>query len=183
MIGYSPHYLMFGSRSRLLVDFNFPTFRSTEISMRSASAKHVDEYVATVHDQLQATLQEAQAQSMAEAQQQKQYYNWKIGAVDLKPGDLDLVMLTPLRERGRLRTSRKMRYVRWCIRSWQTSPAMKWQTNVDSHSPSTKTDFFSLHQRLAFPCVWVSTMHGTNVPAPPQLSQLPKGVTVGLCHE
>ena len=40
--------------------------------------------------------------------------------------------------------------------------------------PTTGTDFFSLHQRLAFPCVWVSTMHGTDVPTPPQLSQLPK---------
>ena len=38
--------------------------------MRGASAKHVDEYVATVLDQLWATLQEAQAQSTAEAQQQ-----------------------------------------------------------------------------------------------------------------
>ena len=36
--------------------------------MRGASAKCVDEYVATVHDQLGATLQEAQSQSTAEAQ-------------------------------------------------------------------------------------------------------------------
>ena len=28
---------------------------------------------------------------MAEAQRQKQHYNWKIGAVGLKPGDLILV--------------------------------------------------------------------------------------------
>ena len=28
--------------------------------MRGTSTKHVDEYVATVHDQLKATLQEAQ---------------------------------------------------------------------------------------------------------------------------
>ena len=59
--------------------------------MRGTSAKCVDEYVATVHDQLKATLQEAQVQSMAEAQQQKWYYDQKIGAVDLKPGDLVLV--------------------------------------------------------------------------------------------
>ena len=36
--------------------------------MRGTSTKHVDEYVATVHDQLRAALQEAQAQSTAEAQ-------------------------------------------------------------------------------------------------------------------
>ena len=66
--GYNPHYLMFGCRPRLLVNFYFPTFRSTEAPLRGTSAKHVDEYVATVHDQLRATLWEAQAQSMAEAQ-------------------------------------------------------------------------------------------------------------------
>ena len=47
--------------------------------------------MATVWDWLRATLQEAQIQSTAEAQWQKWYYNWKIGAMDLKPGDLVLV--------------------------------------------------------------------------------------------
>ena len=59
--------------------------------MRGTSAKCGDEYVATVCDQLRVTLWEAQAQSTAEAQRQKQYYDWKIGAMDLKPGDLVLV--------------------------------------------------------------------------------------------
>ena len=88
--GYSPHYLMFGYRPRLPVDFYFPTFRRTEVPMRGASAKHVDEYVATVHDQLRAALLESQAQSMAEAQRQKWYYNQRRCAMDLKPGDLVL---------------------------------------------------------------------------------------------
>ena len=44
----------------------------------------VDKYVATVHNQLRATLQEAQAQSMGEAQWQKWYYIWKIGTMNLK---------------------------------------------------------------------------------------------------
>ena len=47
--------------------------------------------MATVWDQLRAALQDAQIQSMAEAQWQKWYYNQKIGAVDLKPGDVVLV--------------------------------------------------------------------------------------------
>ena len=38
-----------------------------------------------------ATLQETQAQSMAEAQRQKWYYNQIIVTVGLKPGDLVLV--------------------------------------------------------------------------------------------
>ena len=87
----SPHYLMFGHRPRLLVEFYFPTFRSAEVSMRCTSAKCVAKYVATVCDWLRAALWEAQAQSMAEAQQHIWYYDWKIGAVDLKPGNLVLV--------------------------------------------------------------------------------------------
>ena len=89
MMGYSPHYLMFGCRPRLPVGFYFPTFGSIEVPMRGTSVKYVDEYVETVHDQLRAALWEAQVQSTAEAQWQKWYYDQKIGTVDLKPGDLD----------------------------------------------------------------------------------------------
>ena len=59
--------------------------------MGGTSAKHVHKYMATVHDQLRGALWEAQAQSTAEAQWQKWYYDWKIGTVDLKPGNLVLV--------------------------------------------------------------------------------------------
>ena len=42
-------------------------------------------------DRLRSALQEVQAQSTAEVHWQKQYYDRKIGAVNLKPGDLVLV--------------------------------------------------------------------------------------------
>ena len=58
--------------------------------MWEASAKNVDVYVASVRDRLRSTLHEAQAQSTTEAHQQK-WYDRKIGAVNLKPGDLVLV--------------------------------------------------------------------------------------------
>ena len=48
-------------------------------------------YVASVRDRLRSTLQEAQAQSTVEACRQKWYYDRKIGAVNLKPGNLVLV--------------------------------------------------------------------------------------------
>ena len=89
--GYSPHYLMFGWWPRLLVDFVFPTIGSNEAPTRKASAKCMDEYVASIWDRLQTTLWETQAQSMVEACWQKRYYDRKIGAVNLKPGDLVLV--------------------------------------------------------------------------------------------
>ena len=41
--------------------------------------------------QIEDPLWEAQAQLMAEAHRQKQYYNRKIGTVNLKPGNLVLV--------------------------------------------------------------------------------------------
>ena len=40
---------------------------------------------------MKAILQEAQTQSTAKAQRQKWYYDWKIGTIGLKPGDLVLV--------------------------------------------------------------------------------------------
>ena len=48
-------------------------------------------YVASVGDRLRSALWEVQAQSTMETHQQKWYYDRKIGAVNLKPGDLVLV--------------------------------------------------------------------------------------------
>ena len=59
--------------------------------MRQASTKHVDEYMASIQDRLRTTLGEAQAKLMAEAHRQKQYYDRKIGTVNLKPGNQVLV--------------------------------------------------------------------------------------------
>ena len=75
----------------LLVNFVFPTIGSNEAPMREASARSVDMYVASVRDRLRSTLQEVQAQSTTEAHRQKWYYDRKIGAINLKPGDLVLV--------------------------------------------------------------------------------------------
>ena len=83
--------LMFGQWPRLPVNFVFSTVGSNEVPMREASAKHVDKYVASIWDRLRTALWEVQAQSTTEACQQKWYYDRKIGAVNLKPGDLVLV--------------------------------------------------------------------------------------------
>ena len=64
---YSPHYLMFGQRPRLPVNFVFPTVGSSEAPTREASTRKVDTYVASVRDQLRSALREVQAQSTAEA--------------------------------------------------------------------------------------------------------------------
>ena len=64
---YSPHYLMFGQRPRLPVNFVFPTVGNSEAPTRETSARKVDTYIASVRNQLRSTLREAQAQSTAEA--------------------------------------------------------------------------------------------------------------------
>ena len=48
-------------------------------------------YVASVRDRLRSAMWGAQAQSTAEACQQKWYYDRKIGVVNLKPGSLVLL--------------------------------------------------------------------------------------------
>ena len=73
------------------LDFYFPTIGSSEAPTREASAKQVDKYVASVWERLRTTLCEVQAQSTAEACQINGTTTEKIGAVNLKPGDLVLV--------------------------------------------------------------------------------------------
>ena len=89
--GYRPHYLMFRCRPRVLVDFVFPTIGSNEAPMREVSAKCVDVYITSIWDRLRTALWEVQAQLMEKGCRQKGYYNRKIGAVNLKPGNLILV--------------------------------------------------------------------------------------------
>ena len=162
--GYSPHYLMFGCWPRLPVDFVFPTIGSNEAPMREASAKHVDIYIASVWNRLRTALWEAQTQSMVEACRQKWYYNRKIGAVNLKPGDLVLVKVDVWKGKRKIKD-------RWEEETWEvvcqiaTNILTKWQTNREGHKSSTEMDFFSLHQRLTFLCVWEAIIHGTGVPA------------------
>ena len=59
--------------------------------MREDSAKHVVVYIASVWDRLRTSQWEVEAQSTAEACQQKWYYDRKIGTVNLKPVNLILV--------------------------------------------------------------------------------------------
>ena len=103
---------MFRYRPRLLVDFFFPTIGSSQAPMREASTKHVDKYVASIWDRLRTALQEAQAQSMAEACLHKWYYDRKIGAVNLKPGNLVLVKVDAFKGKRKIKD-------RWEEDTWE----------------------------------------------------------------
>ena len=41
------------------------------------------------------------------------------------------------------------------------SPHMKWKTSREIHASYITTGFYSLHQKLVFPCVWVSAKYRT----------------------
>ena len=118
--GYSPHSLMFGWQPRLLVDFVFPTVGSSEAPMREASARKVDTYVASVRDWLRSTPREAEAQSTAEACQQKWYYDRKVGTVNSKSGDLVLVKVDAWKGKRKIKD-------RWDEETWEVS----WQIVTD----------------------------------------------------
>ena len=129
VIGYSPHYLMFGQRPRLLVDFFFPTVGSSKAPMREASVKHVDEYVASIWDRLRTALQEVQDQSMVEARQQKWYYNRKIGAVNLKPGNVVLVKADDFKGKRKIKD-------RWEEDTWEVVHQIT--TDIPSYKVTTQ---------------------------------------------
>ena len=105
--------------------------------MREDCAKCVDEYVTSVQDRLRTALWEAQAQSTAEACQQKWYYDRKIGAVNLKPGDLVLV------KADAFKGNRKIKDM------WEEDTR---GGGVSDHA-ILHCNIFSLHQKLAFSCV------------------------------
>ena len=69
-------------------------------------------YIASVRDRLRSTLWEPQAQSTSEAHQQKWYYNRKIGAVNLKPGNLALVKADAWKGKRKIKD-------RWNEEAWE----------------------------------------------------------------
>ena len=93
--GYSPYYLMFGHRPRLPIDLLF-LMRWTQMLTRT-----IDEYVASLYNRLRESLAIAQHCAVKEAQKQKQLYDRKVGAIELRPGDHILVHLDAFRGQRR----------------------------------------------------------------------------------
>ena len=85
--GFSPHYLMFCQRPQLPIDLLFPTCREHNLTCT------IDEYVETLYRHLRKSMKLAQDSALKETLQQKQLYDWKVGAIELRPGDHVLVKL------------------------------------------------------------------------------------------
>ena len=82
--------------------------------MREASTRKVNTYVASVRDQLRSTLREVQAQSTTEAHRQKRYYDQKVGAVNLKTGNLVLLKADAWKGKRKIKD-------RWDEETWEVS--------------------------------------------------------------
>ena len=83
--GYSPYYLLFGRRSRIPVDYLFPTLHD------SPHQTKMEVSVAAMQKRLKEAFAVARCFTSEEAAKQHHYYDCKAGAVALQPGDVVMV--------------------------------------------------------------------------------------------
>ena len=87
VIGFSPHYLMFGRQPHVPIDLLFQTIRHLN------TMKTLDEYVTALYQRLKEALGKAKQMAFQEARRHKQIYDKKAGAIELQPGDRVLVKM------------------------------------------------------------------------------------------
>ena len=80
--GYSPYYLLFGRRSRIPVDYLFPTLHDLPHQTK------MEVSVAAMQKRLREAFAVARHLTSEEAAKQCHYYDCKAGAVALQPGDV-----------------------------------------------------------------------------------------------
>ena len=83
--GYSPYYLLFGSRPRIPVDYLFPTLRD------SPHQAKMEVSVVAMQKRLKEAFTVARCLTSEEVARQCRYYDRKAGAVALQPGDVVMV--------------------------------------------------------------------------------------------
>ena len=83
--GYSPYYLLFGRRSRIPVDYLFPTLCD------SPHQTKMEVSVAAMQKRLKEAFAVARCLTSEEAAKQCRYYDRKAGALALQPGDIVMV--------------------------------------------------------------------------------------------
>ena len=78
--GYSPHFLLFGRRPRIPVDYLFPTLQDTPHKSK------LEESVALHQKRLKEGFAMARQLTSEEAARQQCHYDRQAGAVTLQPG-------------------------------------------------------------------------------------------------
>ena len=95
--GYSPYFLMFGTRPRTSVDLFFPTMRE------GPSSKNYRKYVQGLRCNLKEAFATAELAVAKEATRQKRYYDTKVRGVVLEEGDIVQLAVTGAHERRKIR--------------------------------------------------------------------------------
>ena len=85
VMGYSPHFLLFGRRPRIPVDYLFLTLRDTPHKSK------LEESVALHQKRLKEAFAMARQLTSEEAARQQCHYDSRAGAVTLQPGDVVMV--------------------------------------------------------------------------------------------
>ena len=85
VMGYSPHFLLFGCRPRIPVDYQFPTITNLPHTTK------LEQSVAEVQKRLKSTFEVARQLTSEEAVRQQCYYDRNAGVVALQPGDVVMV--------------------------------------------------------------------------------------------
>ena len=85
MMGYSPHFLLFGRRLRIPVDYLFLTLRDTPHKSK------LEESVALHQERLKQAFAMARQLTSKEAVRHQCHYDCRAGAVTLQPGDIVMV--------------------------------------------------------------------------------------------
>ena len=83
--GYSPYFLLFGRKSRMPVDCLFPTLHD------SPHQAKMEVSVVAMQKRLKEAFAVARHLTSQEAARQRHYYDRKVGAVALQPGDVVMV--------------------------------------------------------------------------------------------
>ena len=83
--GYSPYFLLFGRKARMPVDCLFPTLRDSPHQAR------IEVSVAAMQKRLKEAFAVARHLTSQEAVRQRCYYDRRVGAVALQPGDVVMV--------------------------------------------------------------------------------------------
>ena len=83
--GYSPHFLLFGSRPRIPVDYLFLTLQDTSHKSK------LEESVALHQKRLKEAFAMARQLTSEEAARQQCHYDRRAGAITLQPGDVVMV--------------------------------------------------------------------------------------------
>ena len=85
--GYSPYFLLFGRKSRMPVDYLFPTICNPPHQTK------MEVSIAAMQKRLKEAFAVARHLTSQEVAKQRHYYNRKAGAVALQPGDVVMVCI------------------------------------------------------------------------------------------